>query len=144
MAVDPVLPSEGPPSDNMISKENENNTIQILFINTKSDELGGNPLVPLQQGESPPVQGVHLAIYPVPPLSILVVSFNWNQLARPHLPSNVPFRIIVQVYKMIMSSTIIDEGASVYILSSTTWKVLDSPFIFPETRNLSGFNKETN
>ena len=48
MEMDPILPSEGPPSDDTISKENENDTIQILFVNTESDELGGNPPVPLQ------------------------------------------------------------------------------------------------
>ena len=48
MAVDPVLPSEGPPSDDTISKENEHDTIQIPFFNTKSNELGGNPPVDLQ------------------------------------------------------------------------------------------------
>jgi len=48
IAVDPVLPLEDPPLDNTISKENENNTVQIPFVNTESDELGGNPLVPLQ------------------------------------------------------------------------------------------------
>jgi len=42
-----------------------------------------------------------------------------------------------------MSGTIIDEGASVSILSSTTWKALGLPSLFPETQNLSGFNKGT-
>jgi len=48
MAVDPILPSEGPPSDDTISKEYENNTVQIRFVNTESDELRGNPPIPLQ------------------------------------------------------------------------------------------------
>lgn len=48
MVVDPVLPSEGPPSDDTIPKENENDTIQILFITSESNELEGNPLVPSQ------------------------------------------------------------------------------------------------
>ena len=42
-----------------------------------------------------------------------------------------------------MVGTIIDEGASVSILSSTTWKVLGSPLLLLEIRNLSGFNKGT-
>jgi len=53
MVVDPVLPLEGPPSDDTISKENENDTVQIPFFNTESDEHGGNPPIPLQQEESP-------------------------------------------------------------------------------------------
>ena len=39
-AVDPVLSSEGPPSDDTVSKENENATVQILFVNTESNEHG--------------------------------------------------------------------------------------------------------
>ena len=46
-AVDPVLPSEGPPSDDTVSKENENNIVQILFVNTEYDEHGGNLPIPL-------------------------------------------------------------------------------------------------
>ena len=46
MVDDLVLPSEGPPLDDTIPKENENNTIKIIFITSESNELGGNPLVP--------------------------------------------------------------------------------------------------
>ena len=45
---------------------------------------------------------------------------------------------------MIMSSTIIDEGASMSVLSSTAWKVLGLPSLMPIKQNLSGFNKGTN
>jgi len=44
---------------------------------------------------------------------------------------------------MVMAGTIIDEGASVSILSSTTWKALGSPSLLPEMRNLTGFDKGT-
>jgi len=44
---------------------------------------------------------------------------------------------------MIVSDTIIDEGASMSILSSTAWKMLGSPWLVPVTQNLLGFNKET-
>jgi len=74
VAVDPVLSSEGPSSDDTITKENEKDTIQILFVNTDSDEHGGSLPVPLpQEGsllESYPV------VYSVPPPSNLVVSFD--------------------------------------------------------------------
>ena len=43
MAVDPVLPS-----DDTIPKESEKDTVQILFVTSKSDELGGNPPIPSQ------------------------------------------------------------------------------------------------
>ena len=48
MAVDLVLSSESPPLDDTVSKKNENETVQILFVNTEFDELGVNPPVPLQ------------------------------------------------------------------------------------------------
>jgi len=143
ITVDPVLPSEGSPSDDIVSKENENDTIQIIFANIKSDEHGGNLLVPLSQEGSSSVQKIHPAVYLVPPPSNLVVSFDWNLLARPRLPSNVPFRIKVQAYRMIMAGTIIDEGASMSILSSTAWTTLGSPSLLLEIRNMSGFSKGT-
>ena len=47
MAVNPVLYTESLPSDDTVTKENENDTIQILLINTESDEHGGNLPSPL-------------------------------------------------------------------------------------------------
>jgi len=109
------LSSEDPPLDDTVTKENENDTIQILFINTDFDEHGENLPIPLpQEGSS---SDMYPTIYLVPPPSNIVISFNWNLLGRPRLPSNVPFLIIVQAYRMIMVGTIIDEGASVSILS---------------------------
>ena len=83
--------------------------------------MGDLPVPLLQEGisfESYP------AVYSVPPPSNLVVSFDWNLLGRPRLPASVPFPIIAQIYRMVMTGTIIDEGASVSILSSISWKVL--------------------
>jgi hypothetical protein len=160
-AVDPVLPSEvlssndsviEDPSSNdtvaeessscdTLTEENKDDTIQVLFISTDSDERQGNAPIPLsQEGTS---SGSYPAVYSVPPPSNLVVSFDWNQLGRPRLPASIPFRIIVQIYRMIMAGTIIDEGASVSILSSVAWKALGSPALLPELRNLSGFDKGT-
>jgi len=42
-----------------------------------------------------------------------------------------------------MDGTIIDEGASLSILSSTSWKALGLPSLLPEMRNLTGFDKGT-
>ena len=44
---------------------------------------------------------------------------------------------------MIVSGTIIDEGASVSILSSTSWQALGSPPLALVTQNMLGFNKGT-
>ena len=81
MAVDLVFPSEDPPSDDIIPKESENDTVQILFVNLESTELGGNPHVPSQQEENslvPATQGVILLVYLLPPQNSLITSFDRN------------------------------------------------------------------
>ena len=135
------MPSEDPSLDDTIIEENKNDAVQILFINTDSDEHGDSLPVPLPQegssSESYPV------VYSVAPPSHLVVSFDWNQLGRPRLLASVPFQIIVQAYKTIMAGTIIDEWTSVSTLSSIAWEVLGSPSLLPEMRNMIGFDKGT-
>ena len=72
--VDSVLPSEDPSLDDTIIEENKNDTIQILFVNTDSDEHRDSLPVPLpQEGSS---SESYLAVYLVPPPSNLVVSFD--------------------------------------------------------------------
>lgn len=140
--VDPISPL----ANRSILEESENDTVQILFFTLDSNEIGGNSPIPSSQEENLPIlvtQGVDLPVSSVPPPSSLVTSFDWNRLARSCLPSYVPFQIIVQVCKMVMSHTIIDEGASVSILSSTAWKPLGLQPLMPVTQNLLGFNKET-
>ena len=132
------MPSEVTSSDDVITAKNEDPTAQILFINI--DDKVSIPLIPSHQEESP--SDSYPAVYPVPPPSNLVVSFNWDQLVNPRLPASIPFRIIVQVYRMVMAGTIIDEGSPVSILSSTAWEALGSPLLLPEMRNLIGFHRE--
>jgi len=88
-AIDPILSSEDLPSYDTVIEENENDTVQILFINTNSDEHRGNLPIPLPQERSS--SEMYPTVYSVPPPSNLVVSFDWNLLGRPRLPSNVPF-----------------------------------------------------
>ena len=73
-AVDPVLPSEVLSSNDTVTEEDKDDTIQILFINTDSDEHGGNPLIPLSQEGSSSER--YPAVYSVPLPSNLVVSFD--------------------------------------------------------------------
>jgi len=73
-AIDPVLPSKDPSSDDTLTEENKDDTVQILFINTDSDERGGSLPVPLpQEGSS---SESYPTVYSVPPPSNLVVSFD--------------------------------------------------------------------
>ena len=46
--VDLVLSSEGPSSYDAITEEIENDTVQIRFVNTDSNEHGDNLPIPLQ------------------------------------------------------------------------------------------------
>jgi hypothetical protein len=62
-----------------------------------------------------------------PPLSNEAILFNWGVLTGPHLPSHIPFQIIVQVFGGDIPQTLIDEGASVIILSFIAWKDLGCP-----------------
>ena len=84
-------------------------------------------------------QGNHM----IPPPSIDVISFDWGPLIAFRLPSYVPFQITVQAYNMVVPGTILDEGASVSIMSSTTWQVLGSPQLVPVTQNLLALNGGT-
>ena len=130
--VDPISPSV----NCTFPVESEYDTTQVLFVSSDSNELGDNPHVPLRQEENHPAlvtQGVNSLVSMVPPPSSLVTSFNWNRLVGFHLPSYVPFQIIVQVCNMIVFGTIIDEGASVSILSSTAWHALGLPPLVPVT-----------
>ena len=79
----------------------------------------------------------------VPPPSSLVVSFDWSRFAGYSLTSYVPFEITVQTFDVVIPSTIIDEGASVSILPSTTWQAFGSPLLVPVTQNLLAFNRGT-
>lgn len=55
----------------------------------------------------------------------------------------MPFEITVQASHLVIPSTIIDEGASVSILSSTAWQAFGSPLLMPVTYNLLAFNRRT-
>jgi len=106
-AADPVLPSEDSYSIDIVTEESKDDTVHIIFIKIDSDEHQDNAPTPLsQEGTS---SGSYPAVYAVPPPSNLVVSFDWNQLGRPWLPASIPFKIIVQIYRMVMAGTIIGD-----------------------------------
>ena len=51
---------------------------------------------------------------------------------------------MVHTFDLVIPNTIIDEGTSISILSSTTWKAFGSPPLMPVTQNLLDFNRRTN
>jgi hypothetical protein len=78
-----------------------------------------------------------------PPPSNESILFDWGALTRPCLPSHIPFQIKVQVCGRDAPQTLIDEGASIIILSSIAWHALGCPLLAPVTHNLLSFNKRT-
>ena len=86
-------------------------------------------------------QGAILSHTTVPPPSSEVCSFDLNSLIEPSLPSDIPFQICVKVTGKDIFRTIIDEGAFVSILSSTTWQAIGSPQLVPTTEWILAFNQ---
>ena len=80
-----------------------------------------------------------VSIEPCP--SSEVISFDWSNLTESHLHSSFPFHIFVQVITRNILCTIVDEGASVSILSSTAWQALGSPQLVPATNQILDFNR---
>jgi hypothetical protein len=78
-----------------------------------------------------------------PPPSNEAILFNWGVLTGPRLPSHIPFQITVQVCGRDVPQTLIDEGASISILSSIAWQALGCPQLAPVTQNLLAFNRRT-
>ena len=78
-------------------------------------------------------EGIYHLSPMVPPPSSLAASFDWGRFAGYRLPSYVPFEITVQASHLVVPNTIIDEGSSISILSSNTWKAFGPPPLVPLT-----------
>jgi hypothetical protein len=115
-----LVPSSVDPTPHSKSED----VTQVYLINTDSPRQGGTLPIPM-----------------APPSSNQMISINWNHLTEPHLPSYVPFQITVQVCDRNIPNTIIDEGASVSILSTNAWKDFGSPQLAPVTQNLLTFDR---
>ena len=75
VTVDPISPL----ANHTFPEESKYDTIQVSFVSSDSNELGGNPHVPSRQEENPPVlvtQEVNSHVSSVPPPSSLVTSFD--------------------------------------------------------------------
>jgi hypothetical protein len=120
--VDPIQSSVDP----TLLLESKPDTAHVFLVNTDSTMPGGIP--------PPPVE---------PPPSNEAILFDWGALTGPRLPSHVPFQITVQVRGRDVPQTLIDEGASVSILSSVAWYALGCPQLAPVTHSLLAFNRGT-
>ena len=97
-SADPTLPLESEPDN-----------AHVFLIDTNFVVSRGIP---------PPVK---------PPPSNEAILFNWGVLTGPRLLSHIPFHITVQFFGRDVPQTLIDEGASISILSSFAWKDLGFP-----------------
>jgi hypothetical protein len=86
-------------------------------------------------------QGDILLILSTPPPSPRMVSFDWNDLVEPRLPSSTPFQIRVEVNSTNIYRCTVDEGAYATILSSSVWKVLGSPELLSSLHELLAFDR---
>jgi hypothetical protein len=76
-----------------------------------------------------------------PPPSLRMVSFHWNDLVEPRLPSYTPFQIMVEFNSKNIYRCIVDEGDSASILSSWDWKPLGSPKLVTTSHELLDFDR---
>jgi hypothetical protein len=121
-SVDPIQSSVDP----TLLLESKPDTAHVFLVNTDSTMPGGIPPPPME-----------------PPPSNESILFDWAALTGPRLPSHVPFQITVQVRGRDVPQTLIDEGASVSILSSVAWYALGCPQLAPVTHSLLAFNRGT-
>jgi hypothetical protein len=134
-SVDPILPLEDETQvldlilslvDPTLSLESKPDTAHIFLIDTDSTVSGGIPPSPVE-----------------PPPSNESIFFNWGVLTGPRLPSHIPFQITIKVFGRDVPQILIDEGASISILSSFAWQALGCPQLASITQNLLAFNRRT-
>lgn len=116
-----------------VPKESSDHTTHVLLVSSNSHEPKSDPLVPVVQVSPSPSPARHGGNHMILPPSSFVVSFDSIRLTAFYLPYYVPFQITVQAYSMVIHGTLLDEGVSVSIMSSTTWKALGSPQLVPVT-----------
>jgi hypothetical protein len=133
--VDPVLPLENETQvvdlnsssiDPTLPLESKPDTAHVFLVDTDSAMSGGIPPSSME-----------------PPPSNEAIFFDWDVLTGPRLPSYISFQITVQVCGQDVTKMLIDEGSSVSILSSISWKALGCPPLVLVTQNLLAFNRRT-
>jgi len=90
--------------------------------------------------ESSSIGGILLSSN-VPPPSSKSVSFDWDSLVEPRLPSVAPFQIKVRVNSINFYRCMVDEGSSASIISSLTWKALGSPKLLIAQSQLLSYDR---
>ena len=131
--IDPTLPLKGEvkvvdstssPPDPSLPIESENHSAEVFVVRSDCS-----------------MQEELLSLSTEPSLSSEVIFFDWSNLTEYRLHSSVPFQIAVRVATKSILCTIVDEGASISILSSTAWKAIGSPPLVPATDQILAFNR---
>ena len=78
-----------------------------------------------------------------PSPSSRIASFDWDSLVEPRLLSDAPFQIKVKVESYMIACCIVDEGASISILSAHSWRGMRSPILVSTASKLLAFDRIT-
>jgi hypothetical protein len=136
--VDPTLLSESDESKEVISLMQSSTDPTLLSGSDSSFTyiFRISSSIPYQQGVIP------LSSSMLPPCPRMV-SFDWNNLVEPRLPSSTPFQVTFLVESMSkgIHRCIVNEGSYTIILSSSAWKYLGSPKLVSNTSELLAFDK---
>ena len=76
----------------------------------------------------------------VDPSDDQLIIFDPHQSKRIHLPPSIAFQILVKIQNANVSRCIIDEGASIDVISTSAWKQLGSPELAPSTITLQAWD----
>ena len=129
-----------PPVNHSVSEEHHAHVLLVSSDSPESENYSPIPADPESPSSVPLEQGGN---HMIPPPSSSVVSFDWIHLTAFRLPSNVSFQITVHAYDKVIPGTILDEGAFVSLMPSTTWKALGSPQHVLVAQNLMVFDRGT-
>ena len=119
-----VVKSTSSPPDPSLPIESENHLAEVFIVSYDCS-----------------MQEEFLSLSIEPSLSSEVISFDWSNLTESCLHLSVSFQIVVNVTARRILHTIVDEGASVSIISSTAWKDLGSPQLVSATDQILDFNR---
>jgi len=129
-----------PPVDHSVSEERH---AHVLLISSDSPESKNDPPIPADLEGPSLIPVEHGGNHMIPPPSSSVVFFYWSHLTAFRLPSYVPFQITIHAYDKAIPGTVLDEGASVSLMPSITWKALGSSQLVLVTQNLLAFDGGT-
>ena len=129
-SVDPtlLLESDKPKEVTLPMQSSVNPTLLLEGDASFDHVLSISSPIPSEQGS------ILLSPSTLPP-SPRVVSFDWNDLVEPRLPSSTPFQI-----RGILRY-IVDKVTSASILSSSTWKALGFPKLVSTICELMNFDR---